>query len=568
MTPLQLTRSVQSLNRLRQIARVLTRHGFGHIVAQINLTRFVPVWMMRGKARDRHLDERPSSIGRHLAEACAELGPTFIKLAQSVSTRPDILPQEVIAELRYLQDQVPPFDTSQAMGLIADQIGRPVEECFEWIGTEPLASGSIGQVYAARVVGGPEVVVKVQRPEVAVTVRRDMQLLHWLADSLERFMPELRIYRPTMLVDELEQTLKRELDYVNEASATERFARAFADDPDLAVPKVFWDLSGPGVLTLETLKGRNIDAVLGAPDGHDGPIDRPLVAHRLADAFIRQVFDIGVFHADPHPGNILVEPPAKVGLIDFGQFGIITDELMTQLLVMMYASVNNEIGVIVDALADLDALGPEADRRNLQRELQTLLNKYHGLPIKRFDLATVVAEFSEVIRHHDVAIPRDMMLLLKAIGTVSGVITRLDPDLDVLEVFKPRLKQALYKQFSPPRLARETARMGWDALNVLRQAPGQLRRLLRRAARGTWRLDVRHENIDRLIRELDHSSNRLSFSVVIAAIIMGSSVVISASSDLTMFGVKVQYFGLAGYLLAGIFGLTLIWAIFRSGRLH
>ncbi len=568
MTPLQFTRSVRSLNRLRHIARVLTQHGFGHIVAQLNLARFVPVWMLRRKTRAARVDERPSSIGRHLAEACAELGPAFIKLAQLVSTRPDIVPTEVVEELRTLQDDVPPFDTAEAMAIIAAQVGRPVEECFDWIGDTPIASGSIGQVYKARAHDGTERVVKVRRPHIEETITLDMQLLRWLAESLESLLPEARSFRPVMFVNELEQTLKRELDYVNEASATARFREAFAGVPGIRIPAVDWDLSGPSVLTLEALPGTNVDRMLERSDGEAEPIDRRLVARRLADAYVRQVFDLGQFHADPHPGNILVEPVARVGLIDFGQVGTITDELMTQLIVIVYACVNNELDVVIDTLADMGAVGRETDRGSLHRALQALLDKYHGLPIKRFDLPTVLAEFTDVVRRHDVLIPRDLMMLFKAIGTVSGVVIRLDADLDMLELLQPRLKEALSKRFSPARLARAAALVGWDMVSIARQAPRYLRQMMRRVSAGTWRLDIRHQNIDRLIRELDRSSNRLAFSIVIAAIIVGSSVVISADSALTLFGIQVQHFGAVGYLIAGILGLALSWAILRSGRLH
>ncbi|MGB2988122.1 MAG: AarF/ABC1/UbiB kinase family protein [Phycisphaerae bacterium] len=568
MTPLQLTRSVRSLNRLRHIAQVLTRHGFGHIVAQINLTRFVPVWMLRKKAPAPVLEEGASAIGRRLTQVCAELGPTFIKLGQMMSTRPDIVPAEVLKELRILQDEVPPFDTSIAKNIIAQELRRPLEECFASISDKPIASASIGQVYRARAKDGTELVVKVRRPDIDQIIQLDMQLLRWLAESLENLMPELRIYRPTMLVEELDQMLTRELDYINEASTTARFAAAFEDDPGIRIPDVYWDFTSTRVLTLEALRGVNVNALLAAPDAADKRTNGRLVARRLADSYLKQIFELGVFHADPHPGNILVEPPAKVGLIDFGQVGTMTDELMTQLIVMVYASVHKEIDVVIDTLADLGVLGPETNRRNLHHALQVLLDKYYGLPLKRLDLTTLTNEFADVVRRHDVVIPRDILMLSKALGTVASVTVRLDPDLDLLELLKPRIKQALSERLSPAHVARGTMVWGWHLFSLARQAPVQLRAFLRGLTSGTWKLRVRHENLERLINELDRSSNRLAFSIVIAAIIVGSSVVVSAATDMALFGLKVQYLGIIGYLIAGVLGLGLTWAIFRSGRLH
>jgi len=275
-----------------------------------------------------------------------------------------------------------------------------------------------------------------------------------------------------------------------------------------------------------------------------------------------------MFHADPHPGNLLVAPPGRVGLIDFGQVGTITDEWMTELIVIVYASVTREVDMIIEALADMDAVKPETDRRSLHRAMTQLIDKYHGLPLKRFDLGTLFHEFSDVIRRHDMVVPRDMVMLIKAFGTVASVTTKLDPDLDILELLQPRIKRAFRDRISPGALARGTALAGWNLLNVARQAPTQLRQLMRRVSAGGWRLDVHHKNIDRLTRELDRSSNRLAFSIVIAAIIVGSSVVVSAATKMTLFGIPVQYFGIVGYILAGIFGLGLTWAILRSGRLH
>lgn len=616
MMPFQVARNVRSLNRLRHIVQVLTGHGFGHVFTRMNLGRFVPVWMARRTPADA--EPVPESIGRRLAQAFTELGPTFIKLGQMLSTRPDILPDGVIQEFRKLQDHVPPFDTATAMEIVAEELGRPVAECFRSIEGQPMASASISQVFRAVSKSGEKLCVKVRRPGIEEILRTDMELLRWMAESMESFLPELRIYRPAVIVSELEQTVLRELDFVNEASVTERFYRAFNDDPGIHIPKVHWELTGKRVLTIGMLRGVNVGTVpvhsdvedlarvskdIEEEDGGPAPAadfiaaavgagvepagtkahvaqaprlspgsagyDGALLAHRLADCFLKQTFELGLFHADPHPGNILVEPPANIGLIDFGQIGSITDEWKTELVIIVYATVNREIDVVIETFADMGAVTADTDRASLHRSLRFLLDKYYGLPIKRFDLSVLLREFSEIIRKHDVILPRDFVLLIKSFSTVSAIITRLDPELNLLALLQPRLKKALGERFSARTLARETAVAGWHLLNVARQAPGQLRQVMRRVATGGWRLDVRHQNIDRLISELDRSSNRLAFSIVIAAIIVGSSVVLQAEPDLKLFGfIPVQAVGVLGYCVAGVMGLGLAWAIFRSGRLH
>lgn len=568
MNPWQITRSVRSLNRLRRIAHVLSQHGFGHIVTRINLSRFVPVWALPKQLAAKPVVESPESIGRRIVQVCNELGPTFIKLGQMLSTRGDLLPDDVINELRSLQDDVPPFDNTIARDIIARELKRPVEECFAELSPLPLASGSIGQVYRAVSLGGTSLVVKVRRPDIDDTVKLDLQLLTWLAESLENLIPEARMYRPTMLVNELDQMLTRELDYINEASATARFERAFTEDEGVRIPKVYWDFTTQRVLTLQAIDGDNVERSLRKCESGDFHLDRGLAAKQLADAFLKQVFELGAFHADPHPGNILIDPPSTVGLIDFGQVGTISDEMMTQIVVMVYAAVSREVNVVVDSLADLGALGPETDRANLARALQVLLDKYYGLPVKRLQLDTLLNEFTEVVRRHDVVIPREVFMLLKSIGMVSTVITRLDPDLNLLELLQVRLQRTFRERLSPKRLTREASVLGWHLISILRYTPARLRDLLRNVSTGGLRMHVEHENLDRVTQELDRSSNRLAFSIVIAAIIVGSSVVLSAGSQITIIGIKLQTFGVIGYLVAGILGLGLSWAIFRSGRLH
>lgn len=576
MNPLHFGRNVRAFNRLRHIARVLTHHGFGHAVARLNLARFVPISLFRKQAATGD-DPKAQTIGRRLRLVFEELGPTFVKLGQLLSTRPDLLPANVTEELRHLQDRVPPFDNAAALEIITADLGKPMSELFAWLGEEPIASASIGQVYRARLASDKEVVVKVRRPDIEQTVATDMQLMRWLAESLESLIPESRVYKPAMIVEEFDQALTRELDYVNEGATTERFAKFFAGEEGIRIPRVLWDYTSRRVLTLEALPGFNIDSLLAEiPPGKTGPLDTPdgqwidrrTVARRLADCFLKQAFDMGSFHTDPHPGNILVEPVATVGLIDFGQVGTLTDEWKLQLVVMIYAAVNREVDVVVDTMADMGALGRDTDRPTLERALGMMLDKYYGLPMKRLDPAIILEEFTDILRRYDVSMPRDTILLIKAFSTVSSLVGRLDPELNILELLKPRLKETVRQRLSPGAMAREALRGSWQLFNILRFAPAQLRRSIRRFGTGEWRLDVRHENIDRLISELDRSSNRLSFAVVIAAIIVGSSVVVSADTSFVILGIKFQYFGIVGYILAGFLGLGLSWAIFRSGRLH
>ncbi|MCB9850559.1 MAG: AarF/ABC1/UbiB kinase family protein [Phycisphaerales bacterium] len=564
MPSVPLATSVKSLNRLQQIARVLARHGFGHIVERMNLGRYLPMSKMLRADREAAQVSAQTSVGRRLSAACAELGPTFVKLGQMFSTRPDLLPDDILGELRGLQDHVPAFDHESAMAIVCEETGAPIEENFSEFGDAPFACGSIGQVYHARTKDNHAVVVKVKRPGIDAAVRQDLVILKWLASTAEQWLPELARFKPPQIIEEFEQLLTHELDFISEASATARFEEAFADDDNVHIPHVYWELTGPRVLTVGAVSGRNIDALVG---DNGRSIDRHLLARRLVNVYLTQFFDMRFFHADPHPGNLLISPPARIGLIDFGQVGTLSDETASQLVIMIVAMVYREPQVVVDVLSDLGAVEPDADTRALARALRQLLDKYHGLPLKRLDLVGIFGEIAAVMRAYNVTLPREMVMVLKTITTIAGVALKLDPGLDLVAILSPRLRGLIAGRLSPKNLARTTGVAAWHVLSILKTAPGQLRTALRQLSKGKWQVHIRHENIEHLAKEMDRSSNRVAFALVIAAIIVGSSVVISATTTVAFLGIPIQWIGIAGYIFAGVMGIRLLWAIFRSGRL-
>lgn len=566
ITPTKLTRGVRNLHRLQQIARVLTQHGFGHIVSQLDLGRFVPLRLRRFASGGSKNGEQaaPESVGRRLKQVANDLGPVFIKLGQMLASRPDVLPPEILSELRTLQDQTDRFDSAVAKQLIADELKRPLSSAYASFEDEPIACGSIGQVHRATLADGREVVVKVQRPNIESVVRSDLALLNWLADALERWVPETAAYHPTILAAEFEQSLLRELDFANEAATTARLREAFRSDEQVEIPEVIWSHSTEKILTLEAIGGESIDQVLA---NNGDRLHRKETAERLVNLYLKQFFEIGVFHADPHPGNILVTAPARIGLIDFGQVGVVSDELAGQLLVLLFASVKRDVELLVDVLIEMGVAGPRIDRRLLARDLQLLLDKYHGQPLGRLNFMTLSSEFAETIRRHGMSIPRDVVMMLKAMTTVSGVALRLDPELNIAALLRTHVNRLVRDRLSPQRMLRVAGVTLWHFLGALRTAPQQLREVLKQVATGQWQLNIRHENLGPLGRDIDRSSNRLAFSIVIGAIVVGSSVVISSDTQRTVLGIPLQSFGVFGYLFAGLLGLGLLWAIFRSGRM-
>jgi ubiquinone biosynthesis protein len=530
----------------------------------MNLGRYLPISKILRVELSPEAISAQSSVGRRLAAACAELGPTFVKLAQMFSTRPDLLPEDVIAELRTLQDHVPAFDHETALEIVAQETGAPIADSFAEFANSPFACGSIGQVYHAKTRDGDAVVVKVKRPGIDAAIRQDLNLLKWMAAAAAEWVPELARFKPPQIIDEFEQVITHELDFISEAAATNRFEEAFVEVDHVIIPHVHWDLSTPRVLTIAEVSGCHVDA-LAKGDGQ--AIDRHLLARRLVNMYLTQFFDMRLFHADPHPGNILISAPARIGLIDFGQIGTLSEESAGQLVIMIVAMVYREPQVVVDVLTDLGAVEPDADMRAIARAFRQLLDKYHGLPLKRLDLVSIFHELTAVMRTHNVTLPREMVLVLKTITTIAGVALKLDPGLDLVAILTPRLKGLIAGRLSPARLLRAGGVGVWHVLSILRSAPSQLRTALRQVSRGKYQVHIRHENLEHLTKEMDRSSNRVAFALVLAAIIVGSSVVISAETPVHVWDIPIQWIGIAGYLFAGIMGIRLLWAIFRSGRL-
>lgn len=554
------------MRRVQTIARVLTHHGFGHLIDRLNVGRYVP---LPKRWRPAQVPVTDASIGRRLGSAFQELGPTFVKFGQMLSTRPDLVPAEIAAELSKLQDEVPPFDTAIARQIVEQDLGAPIDECFDSFADQPFASGSIAQVYRATVrpEGQPQsqpVVVKVKRPDIEDVVRLDMTILRWIADLAERVMPDSANYQPKMVVEEFERTILREMDLINEAATITRFSEAFGEDPCFRLPLVHWDCTGPKVLTLDWLEGTSLKFLLARGDER---IDRKALADRLGRAFMRQFFELGLFHADPHPGNLLITPPANVGLIDFGLTGRFDEEMMGQLIIALSAALSREPDIVVEILADMNGLSEQTDRRQLRREFMELIDKYYGLPLHLFDLHTLFYEITGLVHRNHVILPREFVLMGKALVQVGGLGLQLDPDLDLVGLIQPHLRNMIYRRFGPRRLTRTAAISGWHLLNVIKNAPSLIRDISRRFAQGHLQVQIRHQNLDDLAHEIDRASNRLGVSVIVAGVVVGSSLIIGSESRIPYLDLPLAIIGGAGYIMAALMGLWLVINMIRSGKL-
>jgi ubiquinone biosynthesis protein len=552
--------TIRTTQRLGQISLTLIRYGFGAFVRKIKLRRYIP-WSGFFLARQA-LPAEDTSLGKRLVACFEELGPIFVKFGQLLSSRPDLLAPDILEDLRSLQDRVTPFPTEQAFEIIRQELKHDIKELFLEFEPIPLASGSIAQTYLAKTKEGKQVVVKVRRPNIEQVAKLDMHLMRWGVKNIEKHIPELRPHRPGEMIEEFALAMAREMDFLNEASITDRIHQFFGPDPCLAVPAVHWNLTTSKVLTLSYITGRNFHEVIADPAAE---VDKPKLARVLIETFMRQVLELGVFHADPHPGNFLIIPPNRVGIVDFGMAGQLDPHRNSAFILLLTAAHYRYMDIAMDILTDMNAISSDTDVELLKRDLASLLDKWKSLPLKHLNLHTVFNEIAALAREHHVILPRDFVLIGKSLVVIGGTAFLLDPSLNPTEVIAEKVRVALGKLFGREYVTREATLALWHGGLLLKELPQHFRDFSRKLLRGQLKVQLDVIQMDNLIRELDRSSNRLSFALIVAAIIIGSSLIFNLQIGPKWSGIPLL--GLTGYLVAGIMGLWLAVAIIRSGKL-
>jgi ubiquinone biosynthesis protein len=495
--------------------------------------------------------------------ALAELGTTFIKLGQILSTRPDLIPREYQVELAKLQDQAPPVPVQEIQAIVQAEFGHPVDEVFSSFDLEPLAAASIGQVHAASLPDGTEVVVKVRRPGVVEQVEEDLEILQNLAAAASRRSDLAEQYDLVGLAQEFAQSLRAELDYLREGRSAERFAENFADSSDVHIPRVFWETTTSRVLTLERIRGVKISdlAALEAAG-----IDRTRLAQRAADVLVKMVFDDGFFHADPHPGNFFVESDGRLGLIDFGLVGSLDERTQDNLVGLLLAISSQDAEQLVDAVLDLGAARQRVDRALLQRDLQHLLSRYYNTPIGEIAMGPLIEEALDMVRKHHLQVPSEFALLLKTALMSEGLGAQLDPDFRLTAVAVPHAQRLLLRQYSPVRLAERVGKASVDAARLAVELPRQLRRLLGDLERGDLEFAMRPTGFEPLLHQAERLVNRLVLGILAASFIVGLAVLAAVYRPPGWEQLAGVVFA-AGFIVAAAIGLYLAISIARSGRL-
>jgi ubiquinone biosynthesis protein len=550
--------AVRQLGRLSEIAQVAAKHGFGYLFDSRRGSNG-----SRREAEMEALAQEGSTRGQRVRAMLDELGPTFVKFGQLLSTRPDIVPPDIVFELRNLQDAVTPFPAEEAEAAIEEALELTVDQLFLEFEREPIAAASIGQVHGAVLPNGKRVVVKVQRPDAPRQIEADLELMYQAA-RLARDRKALGFVDTIALVDEFARTIRAELDYRLEARNAEQFHRNFAGHPNVKIPRVYWQYSGARVLTLERLDGEQLKDV----DLDSYTIEeRARLAETMADAWMAMIFRHGFFHGDPHPSNVLVlGRPDRIGIIDFGMVGKLTDDDMSKATRLFIDVVNQN----VDRLArDLAALGVRFDKQKEEEfsaELRDLYYRYYGARLNEIDPVQVIRDVFGLIFRLHVELPTRFVLLDRAIATLASVGLEIYPDFNVFEVAKPYARELVLERFTPRRLALRARQQGTDYALMAMELPYQIHDTLEQVRDGQVEVGFRHEGLEELFARLDHIFNRLVVAVIVAGGLVGSSLLgILATGGPQIFG--LHFLSVIGFLIAGIMGIWLVWGILRSGRL-
>ena len=550
--------AVRDLGRLHDIAAVLIRYGFGDLVRRTGLAG---VLERTGRALHWHVSdelarlEPPARVRRVLEE----LGPSFVKLGQILSTRVDLFSPEWITEFSKLQDSAIALPFSELRAQLTEDLGGLPENIFPRLETQALAAASLAQVHRAWLSDGTPVVLKIRRPGIRPLVEADLRLLKRLAEIVESEAPDLRRYRPKEVVRQFALSLRRELDFSAEGRSAERIAANFEVQADIVIPRIYWEW------TCERL---NVQDYIDGIPGRDtaaldaSGLDRVLLAQRGSDAVLKMILEDGFFHADLHPGNIYFLPDNQIAFIDFGMVGRISEERRYQIAILLHGLVSHDAEIVSEILLDWSD-NTDADSSVLQNEIDAFVDQYHGVQLRKIDIARMLSELLAILRDHGLTLPPDLALLIKAFITLEGLGRQLNPAFDMMKSSSPMIKQAMKAHTAPDALAKRGWRALLDSVSLITSLPKDLSRLLRIARRGKIQLQVELLPLKHFSDKIDRAASRLALSVITAALIIGSAIVHNAESNSSS---GLSTLGLLGFIAAASGGVWVLISIWRSGK--
>ncbi len=545
------------MNRLKEIVRVLAKYQFGNVLEAIGLRNKL-FYTLKLHLRDPE-EELDSTVPERVRMVMEELGTTFIKLGQVLSTRPDLVGRDIAEELSKLLDDAPPFDFNEVKAVIEQELKKPIEEIFTEFKKEPVASASIGQVHEAIIKNGDKVAVKVQRPGIVEQIEKDIVIMRYLADLVDKGISSLKYYNLPAIVDEFERTIKKELDYILEANNAERFRTFFEDDETIYSPAIYRKYCTLRVLTMEYVEGVQINEILDS----EIKINARKIVERGTESYFKQIFVNGFFHADPHPANIMVQKNEVLCFIDFGMMGHLDQDFRDKLAELFIFMINYDVKNMINQLNYMNILSDGTDREALKYDIMDLMDRYYGADMNQ--IGQLMTEFTmpNILVKHKIKLPRDFILLARVISMVEDLGHRIDPHFNAMEIGQKMVKKIIKERFNP--LRKMDSASATSALvnieHIYRDLPQSITGTLMRLEKGNFKMELEHKDLNKFSETLERMTNRISMALIIAALIVGSSLVILPSETLIL--QEFPYMGLIGFFISFVLGLALIISIIR-----
>lgn len=550
-------KKIEYFRRYRYILGILFKYGFGHIVEKLNVEYYIESGKRILKIKNKESEKQKLKGPERLRLAFEELGPTFIKFGQILSTRPDLIPIEYIEQLKKLQDKIEPVEFDKIEEILNVNYGENYKNIFKKVEREVLGSASIGQVHKALLKDGTEVVIKVKKPETDHIVELDISILYNIAVIIEKKIPELAYYNPVKLVNEFSKSIKKEMDFTLEGKNNDIIRMNFKKFKNFKVPEIYWDYSNENILVMEFIRGKKLYDVL------DKNLENgEFLAELGANIFLKQILEDGFFHADPHPGNIFLIGKNTIVFIDYGMVGILNEDAQENMAEILEGIVLKDVEKILKGFKGFDTLPYDLNERALKSEIRELLEKYYDISLKNINIGKLIYEMSNIVIKYKIYIPADFFLMGKTLMTIDGIGRALYPDFNMLEVAKPFVKKLLFRKLSPKRFGEKALKSFKNYDEFLNDFPVNMGVLFEKLKKDKIGIEIKSKDIKEFNSTIDKTINKLSTSIIIAAIIIGSSMMIQSHTGFSIRGYSVL--GISGFVIAGFFGIVLVIETFKK----
>ena len=530
---MSLIRAVRSFSRLRQIVNILFKEGFEEIIEELRFKSHLPIENQIGMTKEKRKKYDPRAV--RLKRAMEEAGGAFIKLAQMLSLRSDLIPIEYCEEFSKLQDSVQSFPYSQVKKIIEEDFGKPIHRVFKEFDKTPIAAASVSQVHKAKLLSGVTVAVKVQRPHIKQVFQSDIDILFYLAEQAEKYSKDVKQFHPTKIVKEFEKYTQDELDFTQEAKNIQVFYEKYKYSPHIRIPAVHWDYTSNRVITMKFIEGQKVSSIKDMSEK-----EKKRVTLLIFKSFIEQVFNMHVFHADPHPGNIFIEKDGKIAFLDFGIVGRISPDMAQQVELMMVGLVKGDLETLAESFIGLGAMKEDVDLDRFKEDLFEAWAQYHGSSLKEINMGSFFSNSFDLARKYNVEYPGSFVLLTKAVITTEGIGRQLYPQANFVEVCSPIVERILLKQRSPEKIAKGFERSAISWAGALKKFPQDLRTIMYILKHGAKvKLDVDHKELNQLTLEMDRSSNRITFGLLIGGLIIAAGLITVAGVPPIIWGIPL-----------------------------